>query len=181
MSGLFNRIIYSQILFWSSVAFLLWVTSSLLRFSKTRKSWSSEANWHLHSLLPSIILMDRLVNKSFLPHIQKVMGCNFFLWLVDFNPLRFCVSRSDIVMVIMIDSSKNTFVKVGFELQSLRFEKCRNGWSIMANSPNRFNNIDPRQAVSQAFGVNGDLNSTSLFLKEKASRLPLKLSTVDSR
>ena len=87
------------------------------------------------------------------------------------------------MMVIMIDSIKNTFVKVAFELQSLRvFEKCRNGWSIMANSPNRFNNIDPyRQAVSQAFGVNGDLNSTSLFLKEKASRLPLKLSTVDSR
>ena len=51
----------------------------------------------------------------------------------------------------------------------------------MANSPNRFNNIDPRQAVSQAFGVNGDLNFTSLFLKEKASRLPLQLSTVDSR
>ena len=87
------------------------------------------------------------------------------------------------MIIIMIDSSENTFVKVAFELQSLRvFEKCRNGWSIMANiSPNRFNNIDPRQAVSQAFGVNGDLNSTSLFLKEKASRLPLKLSTVDSR
>ena len=86
------------------------------------------------------------------------------------------------MMVIMIDSSKNTFVKVAFELQSLRvFEKCRNGWSIMANSPNRFDNIDPTQAVSQAFGVNGDLNSTSLLLKEKASRLPLKLSTVDSR
>ena len=86
------------------------------------------------------------------------------------------------MMVIMIDSIKNTFVKLAFELQSLRvFEKCRNGWSIMANSPNRFNNIDPRQAVSQAFGVNGDLNSTSLFLKEKASRLPLQLSTVDSR
>ena len=87
---------------------------------------------------------------------------------MDFDPLRFCVARSDIVMVIMIDSSKNTFVKVAFELQSLRvFEKCRNGWSIMANSPNRFNNIDPRQAVSQAFGMNGDLNSTSLFLRRK--------------
>ena len=44
------------------------------------------------------------------------------------------------MMVIMIDSSKNTFVKVAFELQSLRvFEKCRNGQSIMANSPKRFN------------------------------------------
>ena len=41
--GPFDRIIYSQILFWSSVAFLLWVTSSLLRFSKTHKFWSSEA------------------------------------------------------------------------------------------------------------------------------------------
>ena len=52
----------------------------------------------------------------------------------------------------------------------------------MANSPNRFNNIDPRQAVSQAFGVNGDLNSTSPFFKGesistafeiKYSRLPI--------
>ena len=40
---------------------------------------------------------------------------------------------------------------------------------IMVNSPNRFYNINPRLAVSQAFGVNWDLNSTSLFLKEKAS------------
>ena len=57
--------------------------------------------------------------------------------------LRFCVFQSQtFVIVIMIDSSENTFVKVAFELQSLHvFEKCRNGWSIMANSPNRFNNI----------------------------------------
>ena len=33
------------------------------------------------------------------------------------------------------------------------------------NSPNRLKNIDPRLVVSQTFGVNGDLNSTSLFFK----------------
>ena len=86
---------------------------------------------------------------------------------MDFNP--FCVSVFQgltFVIVIMIDSNENTFAKMAFELQSLHvFEKCRNGWSIMVNSLNRFNNIDPRLAVSQAFGVNGDLNSTSLFFK----------------
>ena len=76
---------------------------------------------------------------------------------MDFDP--FCISVFQgltFVIVIMIDSSENTFVKVAFELQSLHvFEKCRNRWSIMENSPNRLNNINAKLAVRQAFGVNG--------------------------
>ena len=56
---------------------------------------------------------------------------------MDFDP--FCVSvfqGPTFMIVIMIDSSENTFVKAAFGLQSLHiFEKWGNGMSIMVNSP----------------------------------------------
>ena len=56
---------------------------------------------------------------------------------MDFDP--FCVSvfqGPTFMIVIMIDSSENTFVKAAFGLQSLHvFEKWGNGMSITVNSP----------------------------------------------
>ena len=87
----------------------------LLRFSKTREFWSSKGNSHLHFLLPSIILLDLLRNRSLLQWIQKVMVCN--LWLVDFDP--FCVSLCTfqgwlLVIVIVTDSSEKRNCKGNF-------------------------------------------------------------------
>ena len=59
----------------------------LQRFLKTRKLWSSKANWSLRFSLLSIILADLLGQRTLLKRVQKVIVCD--LWLADFNP--FCL------------------------------------------------------------------------------------------
>ena len=64
----------------------------LLRFSKTRKFWSSKANWHLYFSLPSIILADLLGNRNLLKRVQRVMVCDC-KWWISMQFVCFCVSR----------------------------------------------------------------------------------------
>ena len=56
----------------------------LQRFLKTRKLWSSKANWSLRFSLQSVILADLLGQRTLLKRVQKVIVCD--LWLADFNP-----------------------------------------------------------------------------------------------
>ena len=79
------------------------------RFQKTRKFWSSKADWRLRFSLPSIILADLLGNRSFL--FKKVMVCD--LWLADFDPfcafLCFKVHCFSMIVMIIDDSEKRIF------------------------------------------------------------------------
>ena len=79
------------------------------RFQKTRKFWSSKADWRLRFSLPSIILADLLGNRSFL--FKKVMVCD--LWLADFDPfcafLCFKVRCFSMIVMIIDDSEKRIF------------------------------------------------------------------------
>ena len=79
------------------------------RFQKTRKFWSSKADWRLRFSLPSIILADLLGNRSFL--FKKVMVCD--LWLADFDPfcafLYFKARCFSMIVMIIDDSEKRIF------------------------------------------------------------------------
>ena len=56
------------------------------RFQKTRKFWSSKADWRLRFSLPSIILADLLGNRRFL--FTKVMVV-IFDWRISIRFVRF--------------------------------------------------------------------------------------------
>ena len=96
----------------SSVCYLEQV--SLLYFSNTHELWSSKANWCLHFSLLSIILADLLGKRTLHKQVQKVMVCDLYMWLVDFDPFCgfLCCRICCLWSLLWLPTAKNAIVKM---------------------------------------------------------------------